>query len=148
MKAWKSFGVALVLLLMFFTDSQAQTTITWKATNQATIAWDAVTAFTDNKPFPTGTTVKYAVYTRKDVDPPTAPPAAQVTLSDIPTAVVTLTTEGKYFVGVQSQRYDNAVHNVAGDSTISWSDVAANTQGNLPFGLAFFEILKQPGGMR
>jgi hypothetical protein len=146
----KKFLVLLVVLLGFFSGSilNAATTITWKATNQATVAWDVVNTFDDNSAFPAGTTIQYGVYTRKDIDPPLAPPAVQVTTVNVPTATITFATEGKYYVGVQSLRFDTGVHNVGGDSTIAWSDVDTNCQGGVPFGFTFYKVMKQPKGLR
>lgn len=120
--------------------------INWHPTNQATVSWDAVSTFSDGSALPADSTVQYAVYTRKDTDPITT--FVLATTVSAPTAVITFTVEGRYFVGIKAQRYVSGALIPESDSNISWSDVAASTQGGVPFGIAYFKKLKDAGGLR
>jgi hypothetical protein len=135
------------LIVVAFAGAPVQAAeIVWKPTNQATIAWDAVSTFDDGTALPVGSTVQYDTFTRRDTDPVTTYVRA-ITVT-APTATLTFLAEGRYFVGVQAIRLINDTITPESNSTISWSDNTAVAQGGAPFGVSYYKKLKDPGGMR
>jgi hypothetical protein len=107
--------------------------VEWKKTNQATVAWDAVTTLADGMPIPAGDVVKYRVYlANHQTDPDKANPAL-LGETDLLDYTITLNTEGRFVVGVQTVRYDGAGVELE-VSTINWSDVNGEETPN-PFGI-------------
>lgn len=146
MKAKATCQTAVILFIIAVSTCFAAE-VNWKTTNQATIAWDPVTTFMDNAPLPAGTAVQYKVYSRAE-NIPTTGPIQELTTVTAAQAVITFTEEGRYFIGIKAQRLVSGTLIPESDSTIAWSDSAPATQGGLPFGVAYFKKLKDPGGIR
>lgn len=124
----------LFIMIVLSTFVHAQT---YYPADSLTVAWDAVTV-------PAGSTVEYAVYSRA-----TSQGVGEGTLkttTQIPSAAIQFTTEGRYFIGVK------AIRKVSGQevssSDISWSDVGANCQGGIAFGAIYYSAPSAPKGLR
>jgi len=125
----------LVFLLVVPAYTIAQS---WHSTNQVTVAWDPVT-LPDGAPG----ALTYDVYTV----PATADKvdAVKVTRVASPQATITFSTEGRFFLGVQSVRIITLGEELVSEITwseeivseITWSDVPAGT-ANQPFGVVYY----------
>jgi len=144
LRKW-SMIAALIMTLVFAGSAFC---VEWKTTNQATVAWDAVTTLDDGSAVPANNTVKYRVYlSNADSDPDKASPAL-LTAEPITALEYTLTlnAEGRYLVGVQAVRYDENSTEV-GTSTINWSDTNGEATPN-PFGLLHYLPPAAPANLR
>ena len=132
----------IIALLLVASVASAQT---WHNANQATLAWNAVTQLSDNTTIPAGNVVKYQVWRRLS---PALPTAGEMVAGEITSLqqVVTFTVEGGYFLGVQALRFVDNVK--VSSSTIAWSDVAANCQGGVTFGIQYWLAPTFPVGLR
>jgi hypothetical protein len=122
--------VAVLIVAVFAIDSNA---IDWKKTNQATVAWDAVSVLGDGTALPAGDVVKYRVYLANEKTDPDKANPSKLGETDLLQYTITLNTEGRFWVGVQSVRYDSAGVELE-VSDINWSD----TNGEytpVPFGI-------------
>jgi len=107
-----------LLLALSSTPAQGQQ---WVTANQATIAWDAVTDSIDGTPLPAGEKIRFIVYlSNADTDPNKTNPA-EIATTEAKQHVVTLNVEGRFFVGVRSERFriDNGA--ILSSSVIAWS---------------------------
>lgn len=107
---------------------------TWHTTNQATVAWDAVTV-------PSGT-VSYKVYIKPEV----GGTETLVTTVTTTQATITFAEEGRYFTGVSTVRTVNSVP--IESSTISWSNIASVCQNGVTFGIQYYIPPSAPVGLR
>lgn len=118
---------------------------TWYTANQKTIAWDAVTQLDDGSAIPAGESIRYQVFILKEGQ------AEEQKVNVGNTAntqyLVTLTQEGRYFIGVQSERL-NSAGQLMGQSQIAWSNNATYCQGGATFGIAWFRLPKEPMNIR
>jgi len=112
----------------------------WHTANQFTVAWDAVTTLEDGTPVPANSTVSYKVYTKPDGAPSPITEVASVTVLE---ATITLSTEGKYIIGIKAIRSVDAVQ--VSESTISWSDDSAVVSSAETFGVLYY---LPPGAVR
>ena len=143
MRTLKSFAAILIITLLLVPCAGS---VEWKATNQATIAWDATATLENGDPLPENNTVKYRVYLSNAVTDPDKANPALLGETDLLQYVLTLNAEGKYFVGVQSVRYDeNAVE--VGASSVNWSDINGAATPN-PFGLVHYAPPAAPVNLR
>ena len=126
----------VLAILAVATVSQAQT---WYPANQFTIAWDAVP-----KVLATDQSNKYQVYSRNDLVSLGAKVGTEITATQL---LVSLTVEGRYYMGVEAIRYPAGETVGLPSATKAWSNVAADTANN-PFGILFFTAPGQPGGLR
>jgi hypothetical protein len=102
-------------------------------TNQATVAWDQ-----DFGGVATSEVLWNIYLANAITDPEKANPVKVATALN-QQYVITLNTEGKYFVGVSAIRKIGS--EVVGESAITWSDI----QGDSPkFGLQYFTIPAAP----
>lgn len=131
---------------MILAFAQVGFCVEWKTTNQATAAWDAVTTLDDGSALPAGNTVKYRVYLSNAVTDPDKANPALLGETDQLEYVITLNAEGKYFVGVQSVRFDETATEV-GVSAINWSDTNGAATPN-PFGLVHYLPPAAPANLR
>jgi len=115
----------LIFLLVVPAYAIAQS---WHSTNQVTVAWDPVT-LPDGAPGALTYDVWIVESTANKVS------AVKLTRVANPPATVTFTTEGRYFLGVQSVRIISAGEEVT--SEISWSDSTVAT-GDQPFGVVYY----------
>ena len=133
---------AVFLLLPALAFSQ-----TWHNTNQATVAWDAVTY-----DITTGERIMYRTYlANANSDPEKLNPAL---LGDTPELLytITLTSKGSYFFGcrslVQVLGHDGVTWEDVSESEIGWSDDPTYAQAGETFGLRFYPAPPVPGGQR
>jgi len=139
-------GLIFIFLVVLFIAPapllvQAQN---WHSTNQATLAWDAVSmpVGTDGNPLPGS--VAYDVYSVvSTAEKTTARLLKRVTTNE---AVVSFSIEGRYFLGVRSVRVISPTEETTSD--IVWSDDPAVVSGGVTFGVAYFISLPAPGGLR
>lgn len=114
----------------------------WFITNQATITWDAVTELHDGTVIPEVDIIEYRIWlSNANIDPDKANPIEVGTTSEL-VYVVTLNTEGRFFVGLQTIRKTlmglAAEERVVGESEVGWSDNPAIVKDGLIFGLQYF----------
>ena len=128
--------IIILAILILAAPAMAQT---WYTANQVTLAWDAVP-----KVLTTDQANKYQVYSRNDLVSLGSKIGAEITATQL---LISLTVEGRYYLGVKSVRYP--VGETVGIPSIgtSWSNVAADTGGN-PFGVLYFTAPIFPGGLR
>lgn len=118
---------ALILIGCLVWEAEGQM---WHNTNQVTVAWSRAEGATS-----------YRVFTRG------AGGGEPVAISETTelSAVITITEEGRYFVGVQS------IREVDGEmlkSEIAWSDNPAYCAGSVAFGVVFFVAPDPPVNLR
>lgn len=126
--------IAAILILASPAFSQ-----TWYTANQVTLAWDAVP-----KVQTTDQANKYQVYSRNDLVSLGQKIGGEITATQL---LITFTTEGKYYLGVEAIRYPAGETTGLPSATKAWSNVAADTNNN-PFGVMFFVLPGAPGGLR
>jgi hypothetical protein len=104
---------------------------TWYNTNQATIAWDAVTKLADDENIPAEDVIQYRVFIEDAVlSQPVEVTTAPITATSF---VTTFTAEGSYYVGVKAERVVDGT--VVGDSSVAWSNDPANCVNGEAFGI-------------
>lgn len=103
----------------------------WHTANQTTVGWNAVEVSTG--------TVEYVVYLANAVtDPDKANPVEVGKTAELQ-HTVTLNTDGRYFIGVQSTTVVDG-ETVAKAQAVSWSDDPAVTQDGVIFGVQYFKV--------
>jgi hypothetical protein len=129
-------SILLVLALcLLSTAGQAQT---WHTANQVTVGWDAVA------PIQPTDTIKYQLYVRQDLV------SAGIKAGDpVATlqAVVTMPSEGDWWIGVETLRYVQGVADPFRSSTKAWSHDPAACGPAGPFGVRYFVLPAPPGGL-
>ena len=120
---------------------------TWHTTNQATIAWDAVTTNFGGDPLPSGDTVEYKVYLANAVTDPDKTSPTEVARVAALENTITLNVEGRFWVGVRAVRTEQTTETEL-ESVIAWSDNPAYVANGETFGLQHFLPPATPGGMR
>jgi hypothetical protein len=147
----KKLLVALVALLTIALAATPAAALQWHTANQATVAWDAVTADADGDPIPAGFEVRYKVFLVNSVTDPdkTNPseisPAGGVTTLE---HTFTLGAKGMYFVGAKAFMVEISSGEEVAESNQIWSDVPADCQGGQDFGIRYFANLGNFGGLR
>lgn len=131
----------ILAILLITSTSFAQV---WYDANQVTFAWDAVTKLTDGTTIPATSTVKYQVYTKPNSVSAGTKVSGEITATQL---LISFSVEGAYFLGVEALRYNGAVL-VSKSNPITWSDVAANCQGGIAFGVNYWLSLMQPANLR
>lgn len=125
---------SLLVLLILWTLPEVSEAQQWTTANQVTVSWDAVTV--------TSGTVSYKTYYRPAAGGAETYAGTVTSTQD----TITLTIEGRYFLGVRS------VRNVDGleleSSRISWSDNPADCQGGVTFGVQYYTLPANVGGIR
>jgi len=119
----------------------------WMTVNQATIAWDAVTKLSDNSSVPSDNIIEYTVYLANALTDPNKEHPITVETVNGTECTVTLTEEGRYFVGVKAIRR-LADGTLVSESTIGWSDDPAIAYEGNTFGLQYFLPPKVSTGLR
>lgn len=146
-------GFVLSLILLLTLGSGMAQDINWKVANQTTMSWNPVTTVKDLNgnlvPIPAGQSVSYGLYA---FSPPSARPDKTATPLNIiaPVSYVfTFIAEGRYIMGVNSVRYDNSTTppTLLSTSIISWSDDPAVCAGGQTFGVMFYYLPSEPGGL-
>jgi hypothetical protein len=140
----KRFFSVIAILLIFTGIAFAQT---WHTVNQATVAWDAVTALDNGDPLPAGDTIEYVVYLANAITDPNKDNPSEIETITATQSTITLNVEGSYFVGVKAVRKIADGTNV-GESEVAWSDDPQFVQGGATFGLRYFLPPAAPGNMR
>ena len=113
----------------------------WINTNQATVAWDAVTQDEGGSPIPVNDSISYRVYTKK------LPNGAENLVANTQELQYTLTfgVEGRYLAGVQTVRVpDGETQEIT--STITWSDSTDVVAVPDPFGIVYYARPSNPKG--
>lgn len=140
----RRFVFIISALLLCTGTAQAQQ---WYTTNQATLAWDAVTKLVDGRPLPEGNVIQYKVYLANAVTDSGKTNPIEVGTGIVETRyVITLNQEGKYFVGIRAVRIVGG--EAVAQSEVTWADDPASNPQPGPFGLRFFESPGAVGGHR
>lgn len=118
----------------------------WKAANQYVANWDAVTTKVDGNPFSSGDVIAYTVFIANAITDQNKTNPVEVGSTEETTYTLTLNTEGKYFVGVRTDRTlvddpDTVLH-----SAIAWSDDP--NYAATPFGIVSYTPPAAPTGLR
>lgn len=131
MKKIKSILVLMVLFL--FVSVPVLADVNWHLANQTTVGWDAVTTLSDGTTIPPEQ-ISYKVYIAKLVD--------KTDMVEVGNAIVdvqftvTLTSEGKWFVGVKAIRTIDGVN--IESSRIAWSDNPVDCENGNTFGIMLY----------
>ena len=120
--------------------------LNWHTTNQATIAWDAITELSDGSPIPSIDKIEYVVHLANSVTDPNKTNPVEVWRGDETQATITLNTEGQYYVGIQAVR--KREDSIIATSTIGWSDNPQICLDGNTFGIQFFLPPKSPVNLR
>lgn len=148
----RKISVALVALILCVTMTALPVfALEWHTANQATVAWDAVSADQDGDPIPAGFEVKYKVFLVNSATDPNKTNPAEITpaggISELQ-FTITLNTKGSYYVGAKAYLVDSATGEEVSESKFAWSDVPADCQNNQDFGIRYFVALGNLGGLR
>ena len=128
----------IIVFIAFAAMAQAQT---WHTVNQATVAWDAVTANEQGVTIPADQ-ISYAVYLCNAIADPSCASPQEIAKTSALTQLITLDTEGRFWFGVRAIRTVDG--EVVGQSSISWSN-DANVSSNA--GLQYFLPPAAVGGL-
>jgi len=134
--------LAFAIALVFFLTSPAFA-FTWVTANQATVQWDAVTTDVDGDPLTAGTHAEYKVFLVNKITDPGKTNPAEVVQTDLLEFTITLNTKGQYLVGVKTVQIEDSTGDLLAESAMSWSDIPADCQGGVDFGLRFFAALQK-----
>jgi len=140
----KSIYVVILSLVIIFSAYA----LDWQKTNQATVAWDAVTTLEDGTVIPAGDVIKYNVYLANfKTDPNKENPSLLTTTPIVDLQyVITLNTEGRYLVGVSAVRFDSE-GTLLEESEVNWSDTNGEYTPN-PFGIVHHVPPGKPKNLR
>jgi len=141
-------NVCIVLGVIVLVASMASYAIAqeWKTANQYVLTWDAVTTKTDGNPFSSGDVIEYTVFLVNAVTDPNKTNPVEVGTTAETTYTLTLNTEGKYFVGVRTNRTLVDDPDTTLTSEVAWSDDAGAAP--TPFGVMSFLAPAAPTGLR
>lgn len=128
MRKWLMF---MLMVVFMFTVSPLAFAQQWTTANQVTVSWDPVTTNVDGQPI-TGT-VSYKTYSKPELG---TVETIQGTVTAT-NATITFQAEGRYFLGVKSVRNVDGVE--IESSRIAWSNVAADCQNGVTFGVQFYK---------
>lgn len=138
----KKVVISAILILAFFFVGQVYA-LEWHTANQTTVAWDPVTVESG--------TVQYEVFMcNADTDPNKTNPIS-VWRGPETQALITLSNEGQYYVGVRTWRVIDASTEI--ESEVAWSDdpqVVGDANGDGtpdPFGIRYFVRPSRIGGL-
>ena len=132
--------ILALLIIVFATAANAQTPQTWHTANQSTVAWDAVETNENGDPV-LPAEISYVVYLCNAVTDINCTNPAEVASTTETQQLITINTEGKYFVGVKAVRAVDG--EIVGESVIAWSnDLAYN------WGLQYYAAPAVPSGLR
>ena len=139
MKKFNFIIVAIIGIIFCASLGFAQT---WYMANQSTVAWDNVSTLSGGDPVPAGDVIKYRVYLKDAIsgNPTVVSPSGDIAANEF---VITLDTEGSYFVGVSAVRYDSSGVEI-GESVIAWSDDPAVCNNNVDFGIRYYFLPSNP----
>lgn len=137
-KAILIFGI---LLAVCFVAPAAQAVI-WYNTDQATVAWDAPTKFTNGPDIPAGVILEYEVFTA--MLPDKSDKTLQGRTANL-IQIVTMGVEGQHYCGVQAIRIDGGKD--VSKSAIAWSDNPDVCGNNETFGIQFYLVPDLPSNL-
>lgn len=106
----------------------------WVTVDSINVLWDPVTVSSG--------TVSYKTYFRSA----SGGPETFFSTVTTPQATITFTVEGRYFVGVKSIRNVDGIE--LESSTISWTDNPAVVQNGVTFGVQYYSLPGNVGGLR
>ncbi len=114
---------------------------TWYPANQATLVWDAAA-----KVATTDQANKYQCWTK--YGSATATPVKAGTEITATQQTLTFSTEGRYFLCVQTIRYPQNETVGIPSARMACTDIAADVQGGSPFGIVYYVPPSAPGALR
>jgi hypothetical protein len=130
----KLFIILVILLVSELANAQS-----WYTANQVTLAWDAVP-----KVLATDQPNKYQVYSRNDLVSLGTKISGEITATQL---LISFTTEGRYYLGVESIRYPAGETIGVKSALKAWSNVPADTN-NSPFGVVYYVLPGIVGGLK
>lgn len=134
---------AIALLAAFVLSANAQE---WLTANQITITWDTVTTLENEAPMPESSVVEYRLWlVNADTDPDKLKPIQLPGEGPDTTYVITMNTEGRFFVGLQTLRKAQN-GSLLGESNIAWTDNPDTASGGATFGLRYYVPPASPTG--
>ena len=134
MKRILTLAVAILWAGFFIGTAQAQVQ-NWYPANQATVLWDPVTTLDGGGPIPAGNIIKYHLWAGIASDPAKANPI-DLGSTDQTQMTLTFTTEGRYFVGVQTERWIAGA--LESTSVIGWTDDPSIVADGKTFGIKYY----------
>ena len=136
MKTILAIAAAIAIALSTATPAAAQT---WVSGNQVTLSWDAVA------PIEPTDVITYQVYLKPSL---TGTPAAFGATIAGTQQLVQFSSEGRYFLCVETLRLPQGETEPIRSERMACSDVAADTEANDPFGCKYFAPPASAGGLR
>ena len=130
------FMVSVIVLLMFFWTVQVNGQ-EWHTANQITISWDAVTEMQGGIAIPETDIIEYKVHLANATTDPDKTNPVEIGTTAETTYTITLNTEGKFFVGLQTLRMTSNRTFIA-ESIIGWTDDPEIAKDGNIFGLRYF----------
>jgi len=142
----KTIFLSVLIGAFLFSVAAFAQQVNWHVTNQVTVVWDAPTTLSNGNPIPSDNSLKYRVYIKRDA--PDAQ-AQEVTTDPISETqyTITLSEEGRYFVGVRALRFD-ANDTQISESAISWSNDPNVVANGEEFGVQYFVPPSPADGIR
>jgi len=139
-KKLKSLFVSLLLTVSLVCPVHA---ITWHTADQATVAWQKPATYSSGATIPDDVILEYEIFSALQADKSDAgePIARTGNLQK----VLTMTVEGKHYIGVRAVRVDNGEDVTY--SEIAWSDNAVACQDGNTFGIVYFLVPNMPFGL-
>jgi len=130
--------IAVVATLGILMTGAFGQSISWKVANQATFEWQAVTTMNEGDPMLPTDVVTYQPWAKKSDGTNIMKIGAP---TNAPTATLTFTQEGSFFVGVSTIRTVADGNKI--ESIVSWSDNPLVVTNNSVFGYKFYYLPDQ-----
>ena len=133
--------LALTLVITVITIVPVWAT-TWYPLDSKGVQWIAPTVLTSGNPIPADNMLKYHVYLRRDGT------ITETRITDQPIEAtqyyITITEEGRYWVGVQVLRYLSDGTLVGEPSEIAWTDDPTVVAAGETWGISFYFPTAKP----
>lgn len=127
-------GLLVILTVFLFIFPSPVAAFDWFTANQATVAWDAVTAKTDGQPLDALDSMEYSIYLSDSLLPLKDSTVVAWRGPELQTTL-TLLQEGAFFVGIKAHRIRDG--DEVSQSIVVWSDEPLYTNDQ-PFGLRYW----------
>ena len=139
--------ITIILAMAIMLIASTASAVIWKNASLVPIAWDAVTTLENGNLIPAGDTVNYVIYIVPESGIADADnQKIEVGQTTDTTFNIVMENEGNYYFGGKAERLVDGAK--VSESAISWSFVAANTQGGEEMGIVFYLIPANMGGFR
>ena len=139
--------LSIIVLISFLAISCLVSGQEWVTANQATVTWDAVTKLSNNSTISETNNIKYEIYLSNIITDADRSNPVQVGTTNATSYTVTMTTQGKFFVGLRTVLED-ANGTFLNKSVIGWTDDPAIVHEGRIFGLRYYFPPLPPTGVQ